>query len=59
VLSFTTAGASATGAIWVNNTTVSVNYTIAAGTNGMSVGPITIASGYAVTVASGQRWLVF
>lgn len=58
-LSWATAGAAATGAIWVNNTTVSTNYTINTGTNGFSVGPITVASGYAVTVASGQRWLIF
>ena len=58
-LSWATAGAAATGAIWVNNTTVSTDYTINTGTNGFSVGPITVASGYAVTVASGQRWLVF
>lgn len=50
--------AKASGAIIVNNTTVSENYTIAAGTNGYSVGPITIGSGYAITVSSGQRWVV-
>ena len=50
--------AKASGSIIVNNTTVSENYTIAAGTNGFSVGPITIGSGYAVTVSSGQRWVV-
>jgi hypothetical protein len=57
-LSFANAGASASGAIWVNTTTISSNYTIATGTNGFTVGPVTIASGYAVTVASGQRWIV-
>jgi hypothetical protein len=57
-LSFATAGASASGAIWVNTTTISSNYTIATGTNGFTVGPVTIASGYAITVASGQRWIV-
>jgi len=44
--------------IMVNSTTVSTSYTIASGTNGFSVGAITIASGQAVTVASGQRWLI-
>ena len=59
-LSFTaiSSPAKASGSIIVNNTTVSENYTIAAGTNGFSVGPITVSSGYAVTVASGQRWVV-
>ena len=46
------------GAIIINNTTIGVNYTIASGTNGFSVGPITISSGFAVTVSSGQRWVV-
>jgi hypothetical protein len=50
--------AKAGGAIVVNNTTASVSYTIDAGTNGFSVGPITVASGVTVTVASGQRWVV-
>jgi hypothetical protein len=44
--------------IMVNSTTVSTSYTIASGTNGFSVGPITINSGQAVTVSSGQRWYV-
>lgn len=48
----------ASGAIVINNTTIGVNYTIATGTNGFSVGPITISSGFAVTVSSGQRWAV-
>ena len=51
-------GAQAGGAIQVNNTTASVSYTIATGTNGFSVGPITTASGVTITVASGQRWVV-
>jgi hypothetical protein len=44
--------------IVINNQTVSVSYTIAAGTSGMSTGPITIASGQSVTVSSGSRWAV-
>jgi hypothetical protein len=51
-------GAQAGGAIQVNNTTASVSYTIATGTNGFSVGPITTADGVAITVASGQRWII-
>ena len=42
----------------VNSATVSTSYTIASGNNGFSVGPITVASGQAVTISSGQRWLV-
>jgi hypothetical protein len=60
VLSFTTVSspAVASGAIIINNTTIGVNYTIASGTNGFSVGPVTISSGFAVTVSSGQRYVV-
>ena len=45
-------------AILVNQTTATANYTIAAGTNGFSVGPITTANGISITVASGQQWVV-
>jgi len=48
----------ASNGIFVNNTTVSVSYTVATGFNAMSVGPITVASGQSVTVTSGQRWVV-
>jgi len=51
-------GAVAGGSIYVNNTVISSNYTIASGQNGFSVGPMTISSGYAITVSSGQRWVI-
>jgi len=44
--------------IYVNSKTVATSYTIATGNSGMSAGPITIASGQTVTVASGSRWVV-
>lgn len=47
-----------TNGITVNSTTVAADYTIASGTNGFSVGPITVNSGITVTVASGQSWIV-
>jgi hypothetical protein len=53
-----TGGGGGIGALVVNATTVTENYTVESGTNAQSVGPITVASGVAVTVASGQRWLV-
>jgi hypothetical protein len=49
---------SASNGIYVNSQTVAASYTIATGTSGMSSGPITIASGQTVTVASGSRWVV-
>ncbi len=48
----------ASNGININSATVAASYTIASGNNGLSVGPITVASGQAVTVSSGQRWLV-
>ena len=42
----------------MNASTVSSNYTVAAGFNAFSVGPITVNSGVTVTITSGQRWLV-
>ena len=51
-------GASAGGAIYENVDNVSENYTITAGSNGMSVGPMTIDSGFTVTIPSGQRWVI-
>jgi len=51
-------GASAGGVIWENSLVISANYTLATSKNGFSVGPITINSGVAVTVPSGQRWVV-
>jgi hypothetical protein len=42
----------------LNATTVATSYTIAAGYNASSVGPITVSGGVVVTITSGQRWLV-
>jgi hypothetical protein len=50
--------AKASGALLVNTTTVSESYVLPAGSNAFSVGPITIADSYTVTVSSGQRWVV-
>ena len=44
--------------ITINADSVSSNYTIATGTNGFSVGPLTINSGVVLTIASGQRHIV-
>jgi hypothetical protein len=52
------AGASSTNGVMVQSDTVSENVVIGAGTNGLSVGPVTVASGKSVTVAPGQRWVV-
>ena len=51
-------GASAGGAIYENVDDITSDYTITTGSNGFSVGPMTIASGVTVTIPSGQRWVV-
>jgi hypothetical protein len=51
-------GAQAGGAVITNKDVASVNYTIPSGTNGLSVGPVTVASGITITVTSGQRWVI-
>lgn len=48
----------ASNGIIVNSQTISTSYTIAAGNNAMSTGPVTVASGQTVTVSSGSRWVV-
>ena len=51
-------GSASTKAIAYNSTSIAENITTTSGNNCLSVGPITISSGYAVTIASGQRWVI-
>ena len=48
----------ASNGIIVSSKTVANNYSIASGSNAMSVGPVTVATGKSVTVPSGSRWVV-
>jgi len=48
----------ADGCIYLNNLTISNNYTIPAARGAHSVGPITYAPGVSVTVSSGSRWVI-
>jgi hypothetical protein len=48
----------ATNGLVVNSNTVSASYTIPVGSSAMSAGPMTVASGQAVTVSSGSRWVI-
>ncbi len=41
-----------------NGTSVNTNYTITAGKNAVSSGPITISNSVTVTVPSGSVWVV-
>lgn len=58
ISSTATGGGGGSGVILFSNSTISSNITIAAGQNGLSVGPVTITQGANVTITSGQRWLV-
>jgi hypothetical protein len=51
-------GASAGGAIYEVSQIISEDYTITAGTNGLSAGPITIDDGVTVTIPSGSTWTI-
>ena len=44
--------------IVINSQTVSADYTIAAGNNGMSAGTVSVNSGITVTIATGSVWTV-
>ena len=44
--------------IHINSATVSASYTVPTGSNALSAGPITVASGVTVTVPSGSTWVV-
>ena len=48
----------ASNGILVNADTMTSNYTIDSGTNGLSVGPFTISGGVSLTIAAGQRHLI-
>ena len=44
--------------ILTNNTSITSNSTVGAGTGGLSVGPITISANMSVTIANNARWIV-
>lgn len=48
----------ANGTIIQNNQTILNNFTFPSNTNGVSAGPITIASGVTVTIPSGSEWSI-
>jgi hypothetical protein len=53
-----TAGGNTAVVGWENQVTVAQDYTITSGNNMVSAGPITIDTGYTVTVPTGSRWVV-
>lgn len=48
----------ANNCLFENNMTITADYTITTGRSANSVGPITIASGKAVTIPDGSRWVI-
>ena len=57
-LSWATASGGSSGPILESYQTISSNYSLTAGSNGFSVGPVSVATGVAVTVPTGQVWLI-
>jgi hypothetical protein len=53
-----TGGGGGGGPILESQIVISQNYTLTSNTNGFSVGPVSVATGYAVTVGTGQAWVV-
>lgn len=44
--------------ISLNTSNISANFTVSAGNNAISVGPVTLNANVVVTVVSGQKWVV-
>ena len=44
--------------LYENTLTITTSYTVTAGSSAMSVGPVSISSGVAITVPSGSKWVV-
>ena len=50
------ASGGASGVILESKQVISEDYTLTAGSNGISQGPVEIASGYTVTIPAGAVW---
>ena len=44
--------------LYENTRTITTSYTITTGSSAMSVGPLTINSGVAITVPSTSKWVI-
>jgi hypothetical protein len=51
-------GGGSSGPILESQIVISQNYTLTSNTNGLSISPVTVATGYAVTVPTGQTWSI-
>ena len=52
------ASPSVSGPILESQQTISANYTLGTGYNGVSAGPVTVAATYTVTVPAGAVWVI-
>lgn len=52
------AAGAANGPILESYQTISSNYSITSGANAFSVGPVSVATGIAVSIPTGQNWLI-
>lgn len=52
-------GSATVKAIAYNSNTIAENVTVTSGNNGYTASPLTINSGYTVTVESGANWIIF
>jgi hypothetical protein len=52
-------GIGSSGPILESQIIISQNYTLTSNTNGLSIAPVTVATGYAVTVPTGQVWVIW
>jgi len=56
---YTGGGGGGGGPILESQILISQNYTLTSNTNGLSIAPVSVATGYAVTVPTGQVWLIW
>jgi glycine cleavage system protein P-like pyridoxal-binding family len=42
----------------LNANTINTTFSIPSGSNGMSAGPVTVATGVTVTVPTGSTWVI-
>ena len=47
-----------TGAVYENSNTITANYTMTSSKNGVSAGPVTVATGITVSIPTGSRWVI-
>lgn len=58
VMNTAAAGGTSNGVVYENGQTITSNYIMTTSKNGLSVGPVAVASGVSVTIPSGSRWVV-